>query len=151
MISLSLAEIASIVGGLQHDIPDDGRRVTGPVVADSRAVCPGALFVAFAGERADGHDFAPGAVEAGAVAVLAARPVGVPAIVVDDVVAALGALARAVVGRLGTTVVGLTGSAGEDQHQGPDRPAAAALRSDGLAGGQPQQRDRAAADRAARR
>ncbi|MEU9487926.1 UDP-N-acetylmuramoyl-tripeptide--D-alanyl-D-alanine ligase [Streptomyces decoyicus] len=113
MISLSLAEIANIVGGRQYDIPDDGRRVTGPVVADSRAVRPGALFVAFAGERADGHDFASGAVEAGAVAVLAARPVGVPAIVVDDVVAALGALARAVVGRLGTTVVGLTGSAGK--------------------------------------
>ncbi|WP_241839357.1 UDP-N-acetylmuramoyl-tripeptide--D-alanyl-D-alanine ligase, partial [Streptomyces sp. Root1295] len=46
-------------------------------------------------------------------AVLAARPVGVPAIVVDDVVGALGALARAVVERLGTTVVGLTGSAGK--------------------------------------
>lgn len=113
MISLSLAEIASIVGGQQHDIPDDGHRVTGPVVADSRAVCHGALFVAFAGERVDGHDFAQRAVEAGAVAVLAARPLGVPAIVVDDVVAALGALARAVVARLGTTVVGLTGSAGK--------------------------------------
>ncbi|UQA95994.1 UDP-N-acetylmuramoyl-tripeptide--D-alanyl-D-alanine ligase [Streptomyces halobius] len=113
MISLSLAEITRIVGGRQHDIPDDGVQVTGPVVSDSRQVCPGALFVAFAGERVDGHDFAAGAVEAGAVAVLAARPVGVPALVVDDVVAALGALARAVVERLGTTVVGLTGSAGK--------------------------------------
>ncbi|MFE0191794.1 UDP-N-acetylmuramoyl-tripeptide--D-alanyl-D-alanine ligase [Streptomyces sp. NPDC058989] len=113
MISLSLAEIASIVGGQQHDIPDPGLQVTGPVVTDSRAVRPGGLFVAFAGERVDGHDFAQGAVEAGAVAVLAARPGGVPAIVVDDVVAALGALARAVVDRLGTTVVGLTGSAGK--------------------------------------
>lgn len=47
------------------------------------------------------------------MAVLAARPVGVPAIVVDDVVAALGALARAAVERLGTTVVALTGSAGK--------------------------------------
>ncbi|ANZ19231.1 UDP-N-acetylmuramoyl-tripeptide--D-alanyl-D-alanine ligase [Streptomyces noursei] len=113
MISLSLAEIASIVGGQQHDIPDPDREVTGPVVSDSRAVRPGGLFVAFAGERVDGHDFAVGAVEAGAVAVLAARPVGVPAIVVDDVVAALGALARAVVNMSGATVVGLTGSAGK--------------------------------------
>ncbi|MCK7622120.1 UDP-N-acetylmuramoyl-tripeptide--D-alanyl-D-alanine ligase [Streptomyces sp. RS10V-4] len=113
MISLTLAEIGRITGGQQHDIPDPDRVVTGPVVSDSRAVRPGGLFVAFAGERADGHDFAAGAVEAGAAAVLAARPVGVPAIVVDDVVAALGALARAVVERLGTSVIGLTGSAGK--------------------------------------
>ncbi|KPC61719.1 UDP-N-acetylmuramoyl-tripeptide--D-alanyl-D-alanine ligase [Streptomyces chattanoogensis] len=113
MISLSLAEIARITGGQMHDIPDAGAAVTGSVVMDSRQVRPGGLFVAFAGERADGHDFAAGAVADGAVAVLAARPVGVPAIVVDDVVAALGALARAVVERLGTKVVALTGSAGK--------------------------------------
>lgn len=113
MISLSLAEIARITGGQMHDIPDAGAAVTGAVVMDSRQVRPGGLFVAFAGERADGHDFAAGAVADGAVAVLAARPVGVPAIVVDDVVAALGALARAVVERLGTKVVALTGSAGK--------------------------------------
>ncbi|MFF9480286.1 UDP-N-acetylmuramoyl-tripeptide--D-alanyl-D-alanine ligase [Streptomyces sp. NPDC014733] len=113
MISLTLAEIASITGGQPHDIPDLELQVTGPVVQDSRQVRPGSLFVAFAGERADGHDFAAGAVAAGATAVLAARPVGVPAIVVDDVTAALGALARAVVGRLGTNAVALTGSAGK--------------------------------------
>ncbi|TBO59708.1 UDP-N-acetylmuramoyl-tripeptide--D-alanyl-D-alanine ligase [Streptomyces kasugaensis] len=113
MISLSLAEIARIVGGQQHDIPDAGVQVTGPVAKDSREVRPGGLFVAFAGERVDGHDFARRAVEAGAVAVLAARHVGVPAIVVDDVVGALGALARTVVERLGATVVALTGSAGK--------------------------------------
>lgn len=73
----------------------------------------GSLFAAFAGERVDGHDYARRAVEAGAVAVLATRPVGVPAIVVDDVVGALGALARTVVERLGATAVALTGSAGK--------------------------------------
>ncbi|MFG1806588.1 UDP-N-acetylmuramoyl-tripeptide--D-alanyl-D-alanine ligase [Streptomyces sp. NPDC049040] len=113
MIPLSLAEVARAVGGSTHDIPDDGLLVTGPVVKDSREVVQGALFVAFAGERVDGHDFAAQVVEAGAVAVLAARPVGVPAIVVDDVQAALGALARHVIERLGATVVALTGSAGK--------------------------------------
>ncbi|MFF3766805.1 UDP-N-acetylmuramoyl-tripeptide--D-alanyl-D-alanine ligase [Streptomyces sp. NPDC001922] len=113
MIALTLAEIASIVSGQPHDIPDTGRRVTGPVVIDSREVQPDGLFVAFRGEHVDGHDYAQRAVEAGAAAVLAARPVGVPAIVVDDVEAALGALARAVVARLGAAVVGLTGSAGK--------------------------------------
>ncbi|MGE9693393.1 UDP-N-acetylmuramoyl-tripeptide--D-alanyl-D-alanine ligase [Streptomyces sp. NRRL F-5630] len=113
MIALSLAEIADIVGGRTRDIPDPELRVTGPVVTDSRAVEDGGLFVAFAGERVDGHDYAAGAVEAGAVAVLATRPVGVPAIVVDDVTTALGALARSVVERLGTAVIAMTGSAGK--------------------------------------
>ncbi|MEU8570535.1 UDP-N-acetylmuramoyl-tripeptide--D-alanyl-D-alanine ligase [Streptomyces pathocidini] len=113
MIALSLAEIASIVSGQTHDIPDPELEVTGPVVIDSRQVRPGSLFAAFVGARVDGHDYARGAVEAGAVAVLAARPVGVPAIVVADVERALGALARAVVERLGATLVALTGSAGK--------------------------------------
>ncbi|MFF7180591.1 UDP-N-acetylmuramoyl-tripeptide--D-alanyl-D-alanine ligase [Streptomyces sp. NPDC008121] len=113
MIALSLAEITTIVGGQSHDIPDPDVLVTGPVVIDSREVETGSLFVAFPGERVDGHDYAERAVQAGAAAVLAARPVGVPAIVVDDVQAALGALARAVVERLGADVVALTGSAGK--------------------------------------
>ncbi|QGV81079.1 UDP-N-acetylmuramoyl-tripeptide--D-alanyl-D-alanine ligase [Streptomyces ficellus] len=129
MIALSLAEIADITGGQSHDIPDPAVQVTGSVVIDSRQVGPGSLFAAFAGENVDGHDYAQRAVDAGAVAVLATRPVGVPAIVVDDVQTALGALARAVVRRLGTTVVALTGSAGKTstkdliaqvlQHKGP--------------------------------
>ncbi|GGT64589.1 MULTISPECIES: UDP-N-acetylmuramoyl-tripeptide--D-alanyl-D-alanine ligase [Streptomyces] len=113
MIALSLAEIAEIVGGQSYDIPDPAVRITGPVVIDSREVTPGSLFAAFAGEQVDGHDYAVRAVEAGAAAVLAVRPVGVPAIVVDDVQTALGALARTVVERLGTDVVALTGSAGK--------------------------------------
>lgn len=113
MIALSLAEIAEVVGGQTHDIPDPSVQVTGPVVRDSREVEPGSLFVAFVGERVDGHDFAAAVVEAGAAALLASRPVGVPAIVVDDVQAALGALARHVVQKLGTTLVALTGSAGK--------------------------------------
>lgn len=113
MIALSLAEIAAVVGGQTYDIPDPAVQVTGPVVRDSREVEPGSLFVAFAGEHVDGHDFAEAVVAAGAVAVLASRPVGVPAIVVADVQAALGALARHVVERLGATLVALTGSAGK--------------------------------------
>ncbi|MEU6843625.1 UDP-N-acetylmuramoyl-tripeptide--D-alanyl-D-alanine ligase [Streptomyces sp. NPDC046716] len=113
MIALSLAEIATVVGGQTYDIPDPQVRVTGPVVRDSREVESGSLFAAFAGERVDGHDYAADVVAKGAVAVLATRPVGVPAIVVDDVTAALGALARHVVARLGATLVALTGSAGK--------------------------------------
>jgi UDP-N-acetylmuramoyl-tripeptide--D-alanyl-D-alanine ligase len=113
VIPLTLAEVAEAVGGSTHDIPDPDAPVTGPVVIDSREVKPGGLFAAFAGEHVDGHDYARQAVEAGAVAVLATRPVGVPAIVVTDVQDALGALAQHVIERLGTTVVALTGSSGK--------------------------------------
>ena len=140
MIELSLAQIAEIVGGRLADIAADeaaATRVTGTVEFDSRAVTPGALFLALPGARSDGHDFAAAAVAAGAVAVLAARPVGVPAIVVDPtpdadgtagvleydtdgsgaaVLAALAKLAAAVAAELvagGLTIVGITGSSGK--------------------------------------
>ncbi len=113
MIPLPLAKIAEITRGRLDGAPPD-TVVSGPVVIDSRKLEPGSLFAALRGERVDGHDFAAAAIEAGAVAVLAEREVGVPAIVVDDVLAAMGRLARAVVDRLTeTTVIGLTGSAGK--------------------------------------
>ena len=140
MIDLSIAQIADIVGGRLADItPDQAAetRVTGTVEFDSRAVTPGGLFLALPGARSDGHDFAAAAVCAGAVAVLAARPVGVPAIVVAPepavdsaasvlehdtdgsgaaVLAALARLAAAVAAELvdgGLTIDGITGSSGK--------------------------------------
>ncbi|MFJ8474828.1 UDP-N-acetylmuramoyl-tripeptide--D-alanyl-D-alanine ligase [Kitasatospora sp. NPDC094011] len=113
MIALTLAEVAAAVGGTL-DGADPDTLVTGPVEVDSRKVSPGGLFAAFVGEHVDGHDYAAVAVGAGAVAVLASRPVGVPAVLVDSVVEALGRLARTVVARAErTTVVALTGSAGK--------------------------------------
>ncbi|GAA2153718.1 UDP-N-acetylmuramoyl-tripeptide--D-alanyl-D-alanine ligase [Kitasatospora kazusensis] len=113
MIALTLAEIAAAVGGTL-DGADPAAVVTGPVDRDSRLMGPGGLFAAVVGEHVDGHDFAARAVGAGAVAVLASRPVGVPAVLVDDVLTALGRLARAVLTRTpDTAVVALTGSAGK--------------------------------------
>ncbi len=45
------------------------------VVIDSREVMPGSLFVAFAGERHNGHDFVRDAVNRGAIATLVDQPV----------------------------------------------------------------------------
>ncbi|MEV4555933.1 UDP-N-acetylmuramoyl-tripeptide--D-alanyl-D-alanine ligase [Kitasatospora sp. NPDC049285] len=113
MIALTLAEAAQAVGGTL-DGADPAALITGPVVTDNRRIEPGGLFVCVLGERVDGHDFAGRAVADGAVAVLATRPVGVPAILVDDVVVALGRLARAVVARAtDVRIVALTGSAGK--------------------------------------
>jgi UDP-N-acetylmuramoyl-tripeptide--D-alanyl-D-alanine ligase len=114
LIPLSVAQLAGLAGAAQDLVSDDQVVVTGPVVFDSREVRPGSLFVALAGEHADGHDYARAAVAAGAVAVLAARPVGVPALIAPDVLAALARLARAVVdARPGLTIIGITGSAGK--------------------------------------
>jgi len=118
VIALSLAEVAAAVGGRLCDAPDPAALVTATVEFDSRTVAPGGLFVALDGERVDGHDFAAAAVAAGAIGVLAGRPVGVPAVVVDagggDVPGALARLAHEVLRRLPeVTVIGLTGSSGK--------------------------------------
>jgi UDP-N-acetylmuramoyl-tripeptide--D-alanyl-D-alanine ligase len=140
VIALTVAQIADIVGGRLAGISAEdaaATRVTGTVEFDSRAVTPGGLFLALPGARSDGHDFAAAAVGAGAVAVLGARPVGVPAIVVEPtaasdagasvlefdtdgsgaaVLAALARLAAAVAAELvdgGLTIVGITGSSGK--------------------------------------
>ena len=76
MIPLSLGAIADITGGTLGQGADPAAVVTGPVVIDSRGAVPGALFAALPGSRVDGHAFAPQAVAAGSVAVLATRPVG---------------------------------------------------------------------------
>ena len=110
MIAMTTAEIAEVVGGVAHG----DATVTGPAFFDSRAVEPGGLFLAVAGERVDGHAYAEGAVAAGAAAVLGSRPTGVPTVVVDDPVVALGLLARHVRDRLpDLTVLALTGSQGK--------------------------------------
>jgi UDP-N-acetylmuramoyl-tripeptide--D-alanyl-D-alanine ligase len=113
VIPLSLAEIARAVDGTAPGTAGIGLTITGPVVIDSREVTAGALFAAIAGTRSDGHDFAPAAYSAGAVAVLGSRPVDGPCVLVDDVVTALTKLAGLVRDRLSPVVIGLTGSVGK--------------------------------------
>ena len=93
--------------------------VTGPVVTDSREASAGSLYVARRGENADGHAFVHGAIERGAVAVIAERELeeAVAQIIVEDSTRALGDLARAHVDGLrsrGTLdVIAMTGSVGK--------------------------------------
>ena len=87
------------------------------VAVDSRAVTPGALFVALRGERVDGHDFVRDAFEAGAAAALVERPVAAPPgaalIEVEDALRALQDLAADRRRRSTIRVVGITGSTGK--------------------------------------
>ena len=115
MIPLTVAEVAELTGGRLEGTPQG--TVTGTVTLDSRAVADGDLFVAVAGERADGHDFLDAAAAAGAVAALVTRPdPALACVVVDDPVAALGRLAAGVHGRLaraGLRTLAITGSSGK--------------------------------------
>jgi UDP-N-acetylmuramoyl-tripeptide--D-alanyl-D-alanine ligase len=102
------------------------------VCIDSRQASAGSLFVAFKGERVDGHDYVAQAFAAGAVAALVERPVtggawidtgrgeaGGPIVapvevIVSDALAALQAWARARrAARPDVMVVGVTGSVGK--------------------------------------
>jgi UDP-N-acetylmuramoyl-L-alanyl-D-glutamate--2,6-diaminopimelate ligase len=83
----------------------------------SGSVSAGTLFFCVPGFKADGHDFAPDAVERGAVALVCERPLGlgVPEVVVDDVRAAMGPVAARFHGdpTAELRVVGITGTNGK--------------------------------------
>jgi len=98
------------------------------VVADSRKVQKGSLFVALPGERADGHDFIASALGGGASCILAAgsmkekvmaafaaaRPRQACVIFVDSPLAGLQGLAREHRRRMkGLLRIGVTGSSGK--------------------------------------
>lgn len=105
----------------------DPSRVLGEVTTDTRAIQPGALFVALKGARYDGHDFAAAALGAGAAAVVVERgwldthavdldrggvsSTGV--IAVADTLLALQDIARGVRRASSARVVAITGSAGK--------------------------------------
>lgn len=84
---------------------------------DSRLIQPGDAFIATAGARVDGHDYARQAVERGAGLVLCERPVDVggsaPVCVVQSSVAALRSLAGAWHRRLRIPTVVVAGSVGK--------------------------------------
>jgi UDP-N-acetylmuramoyl-L-alanyl-D-glutamate--2,6-diaminopimelate ligase len=84
---------------------------------DTRDVVPGSLYFCVPGARADGHDFAPQAVSAGAVAIVAERPLGVPVpqVLVPDARAAMAPAADEFFGRPTDElqVVGVTGTTGK--------------------------------------
>src|SRR5450830_638074 len=125
MIAFTAAEIADITHGR---LAADPTLTPGSVVTDSREATAGSLYVAKPGDAADGHDFVGAAFDRGAVLALVQRDVAddggrvYPAVVVEDSVLAMGALAAEAVRRIRErraaagedfTVVGITGSAGK--------------------------------------
>jgi UDP-N-acetylmuramoyl-tripeptide--D-alanyl-D-alanine ligase len=122
MISLTLADIADIIGGRLFSPAGDvdtGLVVNGRVDTDSRELGEGDIFFAKPGEFTDGWNFIGHARDAGVALVVAEREseVEIPHIIVADVVVALADLAREVVSRVRQeghlTVIGITGSNGK--------------------------------------
>ena len=124
MIELNAAEIAAITGGelIGPAAQGTGFAVTS-ATTDSREATQGSLFIAKPGENSDGHLFVGAAFHQGAQLALVERPVAddagnpFPAVMVPDVVLAMGAMAAEIIRRLRAagelTVIGITGSAGK--------------------------------------
>ena len=119
MADLSLELVLSATGGR---LSGAARRRHSPAPAflrgvstDTRALMPGALFVALKGDRFDGHQFVADAFARGAGAALVsveAEAVGA-LIVVPDPLLALGALAAAYRATLSPKMIAITGSTGK--------------------------------------
>lgn len=113
---MTLAQVCAALGQPVPASGDPGLPLTGADM-DSRTVGRGDIFFCIRGERVDGHDFAAGAVDAGAGLVVAERPLPevahAPVLVVENSVTALGRVAHAWREQFTGTLVTVTGSAGK--------------------------------------
>jgi UDP-N-acetylmuramoyl-tripeptide--D-alanyl-D-alanine ligase len=124
MLTTSAARLAEVtIGQIVSGSPD---AMVNGVCTDSRSVHAGSVYVAFRGERADGHAYLADAVRAGARALVVTRwddevaaavevagRRDVTVVQVDDATRAVSALARYHRSRLSCPVVGITGSTGK--------------------------------------
>ena len=114
MKNFSISQAAAACGG-RVSAPYTDREL-GRIVIDSRQVQPGDLFVAYKGEKVDGHDYITMALDKGAACCLAERvPEGEsrPVLLVDEVQSALEKIAAAYRSTLSLPVIGITGSVGK--------------------------------------
>ena len=110
-MKLTLRQIALATQGTLTGID----RAIERVGIDTRTLAAGSLYVAIEGKNFDGHDFISQAQDAGAGAVMVARPVetSLPQIVVADTRIALAELAGFWRRSLAIKVAGVTGSNGK--------------------------------------
>ena len=115
MRGMTISRAAAVCGGRLCGEGDFSAEL-GSVVIDSRAISAGDFFVAYKGERVDGHDYISAAFDRGAVCCLAQRvPEGEtrPLILVPDVQAALEQICAEYRRDLRLPVIGITGSVGK--------------------------------------
>ena len=130
MEHVTVADLLKATGGVLLGGSADAP-VEGHIRLDSRKAGAGDLFVALTGEHADGHNYIPQVVEAGAAAVLMSKKTGMPhepgvsgteacghtpqtaLILVHDTREALQDIGRYLRRRLTLPLVGVTGSVGK--------------------------------------
>lgn len=113
MIKLSAQDFASVVSGSLHDISPSQIIDQDPVI-NSKDASAKNFFVAFKGEKFDGHDFVSEALNSGAKFSLVSKSVSGPHVLVSNVGQALIDLARFVRTQLpNMKVIGITGSQGK--------------------------------------
>ena len=115
MTGMTIADAVKACGGKYIGSGDEGREL-GRVIIDSRAVEPGDLFVAYKGEKVDGHDYIGAALDKGAACCLCERvPDGENrgVILTENVQLALEEIAAAYRDTLKLPIIGITGSVGK--------------------------------------
>ncbi|MFL6247407.1 MAG: UDP-N-acetylmuramoyl-tripeptide--D-alanyl-D-alanine ligase [Thermoanaerobaculia bacterium] len=114
MPTLTFSQLAEMIGGT---VIQGGDVTSSTVVIDSREVKPDSVFFAIKGERLDGHQFLPQALQTARGAVLSDLLNDVPAdkaiVRVEDTTRALQRLATAIRERYDFLLIGITGSAGK--------------------------------------
>lgn len=105
---------ATLPPPLATDLPVCG------VSTDTRALAPGQVFLALAGERFDGHDYVAQALAQGAVAAVVSRSTGSPEheLLVGDTLSAFGQIANAWRHAMPARVAAVTGSVGKSTSKG---------------------------------
>ena len=116
MFGISVARAAEICGGRLIGSGDKNTEIK-RIIIDSRSSREGDLFVAYKGEKVDGHDYIASALKKGAACALAEHGVeGADdgcVIIVTDVQVALEKLASAFRELVEIPVIGITGSVGK--------------------------------------
>lgn len=117
----NMTEVGYLIEGLQTEAVEGSLDIqVTDIQLDNRKVQPGCMFVAMCGTQVDGHDFIPGAIENGAVAVLCQKMPerkvpGVTYVQVADTNQAVGRIATRFFGNPSEKfeLVGVTGTNGK--------------------------------------
>ena len=112
---MSIDEICEACGGKKYNIPTGSRFINAErISSDTRTITPGSIFIAFKGDRFDGHNFVHDAVVKGAAAAVTEYPVGdEPCIVVESTNRAILDIAAHYRRKFTPKLVGITGSVGK--------------------------------------
>lgn len=110
---MQISELAKVVNGQIHNL-DPNTIVDQTPVINSKEAKAGTFFVAFNGEKVDGHEFVREAISNGAAFALVSKSVNEPSILVTDVGEALLKLASFVRIQIkDLKLIGITGSQGK--------------------------------------